>query len=188
MELVGFRKIFIVLFCFFMLISCAKQGAWYKEVHWDEFDFQSLPTATDYPEDPAVILLDEGEVEVFGSGEVKFSTFERRRIIKIFDSRAHNFANVVVPYTTQSQIKLIRARTISADGNITVLKKNDIFDVNLYPNFIFYSDQRAKIFTLPAVEDGAVLEYEYHITLSNHTFGSIWSFQDEVPILLSRFN
>jgi hypothetical protein len=62
-----------------------------------------------------------------------------------------------------------------------------VYDVNLYPDFIFFSDQRARLFTLPGVEDGAVVEYRYRLTVRNRTFWHSWQFQEEVPVLLSRF-
>ena len=88
-------------------------------------------------------------MEVFGRGELGFSVFEQHRIVKVFDSRGERFANVVIPYGGRSEVVAIEARTISPDGTIVVLDENDIYDVSLYPNFVFFSDQRAKLFTLP---------------------------------------
>jgi hypothetical protein len=126
-------------------------------------------------------------MEVFGRGELGFSVFEQHRIVKVFDSRGERFANVVIPYGGRSEVVAIEARTISPDGNIVVLDENDIYDVSLYPNFVFFSDQRAKLFTLPAVEEGAVLEYRYRLSIRDRTFWHSWSFQHDAPTLISRF-
>lgn len=170
-----------------MLVSCAGTDHWAKRVEWVDLDSTSLPDQTDFRDESAVILLDEGKMEIFGSEATAFSEFERHKILKIFNRRGEKFANVLIPYYPTITIDKIEARTISPDGKITVIKPENIFDVNLYPNFIFYSDQRAKIFTFPAVEPGSILEYRYRQSIKGRTLWHSWSFQDEIPTLLSRF-
>ncbi|NOZ57844.1 MAG: DUF3857 domain-containing protein, partial [Calditrichaeota bacterium] len=94
---------------------------------------------------------------------------------------------MVIPYDSKSTVEKIRARTISPDGKITVLDPEDIYDISLYPEYIWYSDQRAKIFALPNVEVGSVLEYRYTMTIGNLTFWHSWVFQGDDPVVLSRF-
>jgi hypothetical protein len=160
---------------------------WARRIDWPDIDTQKLPAAGDYPGEPAIILLDEGSVEVNQLSETAFSIYDRHIILKIFNSRGFRYANIAVPYNGHSEINDIEARTIGPDGKITVLNKNKIYDVNLYPNFVFYSDQRARIFTLPAVTEGSIIEYRYRITINNRTYGNQWRFQHEIPILRSRF-
>jgi len=182
-----FRFIPIIFLSLFFLQSCASNSDWAKRISWDELEFANLPDQSDYPDDGAVILFDEGKMETFGSAEAGFSEFERHRIIKVLNVRGRKYANVVIPYTTGSEIKQLQARTISPEGNISTLKKENIFDVNLYPNFIFYSDQRAKIFTFPSVEDGSILEYKYNVVVGSRTLWHGWSFQSDIPTKLTRF-
>ncbi len=162
-------------------------SGWEDSVRWRDYTLSALPTREEFPDDGAVCLLDEGKMEVFGEGQLGFSVFEQHRIVKIFDSRGERFANVVIPYSGRSEVVAIEARTISPDGTIVVLDENDIYDVSLYPNFVFFSDQRAKLFTLPAAEQGAVLEYRYRLSVQDRTFWHSWSFQDDAPTLISRF-
>jgi len=177
-----------LLLCVVLLLpSCASQSEWATRVSWDELDATHLPGQAEYPDAGAIILLDEGRMEIIGSGEVGFSAFEQHKIVKIFNDRGHRYANVVVAYTSGSQVEDIQARTISPAGKITVLDEKNIFDVSLYPNFVFFSDQRAKLFTLPAVDDGAIVEYRYRLLIRNRTFWHSWRFQSEEPTLLSRF-
>jgi len=162
-------------------------SGWETSVRWKDYTLSALPTREEFPDVGAVCLLDEGRMEVFGSGQLGFSVFEQHRIVKIFDSRGERFANVVIPYGGRSEVVAIEARTISPDGRIVVLDGSDIFDVSLYPNFVFFSDQRAKLFTLPAVEEGAVLEYRYRVSVHDRTFWHSWGFQHDAPTLISRF-
>jgi hypothetical protein len=147
----------------------------------------ALPDTSSHPDAGAVVLLDEGSMEIFGGGEAGFSAFERHRIVRILNSRGHRHANVMIPYGSTSTLENVQARTLTRDGRVTTLKQEDIFDVSLYPGFVFFSDQRARIFTFPAVEDGAVIEYSYRIQVRDRTFWHSWVFQDDEPVLLSRF-
>lgn len=180
--------IFISVFAVVALLSCAGKGDWGSRIAWNDYDFSRLPDQKDYPDAGAILLLDEGKMEIFGSSSLDgFSVFEQHRIYKILNHRGLRYANVLVAYSSNSEVGKIFARTISPAGKITVLSAKNIYDTNLYPNFIFYSDQRAKIFTMPAVEDGSIIEYRYSVRVNSRTFRHLWMFQSEIPTLISRF-
>jgi transglutaminase-like putative cysteine protease len=170
-----------------ILSACSSTSEWASRVAWTEIDTTALPRASDYQDASAVILLNEGKVEIYALSENKFSVFDRHQVIKIFDPRGYKYANVMIPYGSQSQVESIEARTISPDGEISVLNPDKIYDVNLYPDFVFYSDQRAKIFTMPAVENDCIVEYRYSITINSSTYGNSWRFQETIPMKFSRF-
>lgn len=170
-------------FCF---LSCGS-SPWATRVDWVVPNPATIPGAGAYPGEGAVILLDEGRLEVIATGPVSLSVFDRRRVVRIFNVRGHRFAYVAIPFGQGTEVNSIRARTIAADGAITVLDPKNVFEVNLYPNFIFFSDQRAKLFTLPAVTDGAIVEYEYTMTIQGRAYWNSWAFQNEAPTMLSRF-
>ena len=167
--------------------SCTGSAKWEEEILWREIDFKNLPAQSEYPDAEAIVLLDEGTVEIQFISDHSFSTYERHTITRIFNTRGYHYANIVIPYGSRSNVDEIEARTISPDGKITVLDPETIFDVNLYPNFVFYSDQRAKIFTLPSIEDGCIIEYRYLLSIRSQTYGSFWRFQSTIPVNISRF-
>ncbi|MBC8181838.1 DUF3857 domain-containing protein [candidate division KSB1 bacterium] len=171
-----------------ILFSCAHQSHWATRVDWKEFEFSNLPGKEEFPDAGAVIILDEGELEITPTQNMYQTVFHRHRILKVLNTQGQKYANVAIPYSPESYLDNIQARTISPDGKITVLEKKNIFDINLYPNFIFFSDQRAKLFTMPAVEDGAVIEYSYQLRFPIKTLGHSWSFQNDSPTLVSRFS
>lgn len=175
-------------FLIISLFSCAHQSHWATRVDWKEFEFSNLPGKEEYPDAGAIIILDEGEMEITPQDKMYQSVFYRHRILKVLNMQGQKYANVAIPYSPESYVDNIQARTISPEGKITVLEKKNIFDVNLYPNFIFFSDQRAKLFTMPALEDGAVIEYRYQLRIPIKTLGHSWSFQNEAPTLVSRFS
>jgi len=177
----------IIVLWLFIFFSCSTTGDWANEINWKEIDFNKLPTQVQYPDAEAVVLLDEGQVQIFQLPEYSFSTYDRHSVVKILNERGYHLANVAVAYGSRSEVTDIEARTISPDGEIILLDPKTIFDVNLYPNFVFYSDQRAKIFTLPAIQNNCVIEYRYKITLYSHTYGNFWRFQSTIPVEISRF-
>ena len=182
-----YLNLFLYTFLVFLL-TCAHNGDWAKRLDWKEYELASLPGEKEYPDAGAIIILDEGKMEVSTSSQLPTSLFERHRIVKILNSQGQHYANITIPYAPGSEIESIQARTISPSGEIKVINKHDIYDVTLYPRFIFYSDQRAKIFTMPAVENGAVVEYRYRMRTRGRSVWPSWNFQDFVPTLKSRFN
>ncbi|MBN2354518.1 DUF3857 and transglutaminase domain-containing protein [candidate division KSB1 bacterium] len=174
--------IFIALF-----ITCFNAGRWKGQIDWPDIDRAHLPCSADYPDDGAVILLDEGRNEIVRGDEIAFSQMERHRIIQIFDERGYAQANVMIPYRSATDISDIRGRTITADGRIVPLDTDKIYDVNLFPGFIFYSDIRAKRFTLPGIEKNCIIEYRWQAAVRNFTYWDQWTFQHEIPVRLSRY-
>ena len=169
-----------------ILLSCSG-SRWASKIGWSDFDLESIPDQQDYPEAGAVILLDEAILEMFPMGEHTFSEMRHHTIVKILNERGMKHANVLIAYSPDTEVSKIRARTILPDGQIITLMKNMIFDTNLYPDYIFYSDIRAKRFTMPAVEEGCIVEYSYHTAVKNFTFWPRWRFQKEDPVLISRY-
>ncbi len=171
----------------FILFRCAHEPDGIKRISPDEMALFRIPNEETYWDAGAVVILDEGRMQVIGSSELPQTQFERHRIVKIFNPRGWHHANVTIPYTPQSWVENIQARTILPSGTIRNLNKRQIYDVTLYPRFVFYSDQRAKIFTLPGIEPGAIIEYRYQLRISGHRVWPSWYFQDDIPVLASRF-
>lgn len=183
-----FQPIYLMVIIIIAIhFSCASNGNWAKRLDWQEVEFTNLPDEKDYPDAGAVIILDEGKMQIIGGNELPTSLFERHRIVKILNTQGQRYANITIPYTPSSRVENIQARTISPTGEIKVINKKNIYDVTLYPRFIFYSDQRAKIFTMPSVEDGSVVEYRYQMRIRGRNIWPAWNFQDNVPVLKSRF-
>ena len=178
---------YLPLLSFLFFVSCTSNRNWGKVVNWDAKDISDTAVQKDYPDAGAVILLDEGTTEISDAGEIDFTYIERHRVVKILNTSGYSYANVSIGYNDKSEIEMIEARTIGPDGKITVLEDDNVFDVTLYPGFIFFSDQRAKIFTFPAVEVGSILEYRYRMSVAGETLINNWYFQNHIPTKHSRF-
>ncbi|HEY7543327.1 MAG TPA: DUF3857 and transglutaminase domain-containing protein, partial [Blastocatellia bacterium] len=109
------------------------------------------------PEADAVILFREGELNDNDPEGTNLKIYIR---IKIFNDRGRRFADVQLPYSTAlGRITDVQARTIRPDGSVVEVKGRDILDKLILKTR--YSVQRAKVFSMPAVEAGAIIEYRY---------------------------
>jgi transglutaminase-like putative cysteine protease len=171
----------------FLLLCCGSATSWLNDEELRACIRTSEADARHHADAGAVVMLDEGSMEINSGGEVGLSIFEKHSIVRILNPRGQKYANIVIPYSSNSVVDEIQARTLEPGGRIVQLQSADVFDVSLYPNFVFFSDQRAKIFTMPSIDDGSVVEYRYRLTIRGKTFWHSWTFQDDVPVLLSRF-
>ena len=83
--------------------------------------------------------------------------------IKTFNDRGRRYAEVQLPYRVElGGISDVQARTIRPDGSMIEVESRDVFDKVLLKTR--HGIWRAKVFTMPAVEAGAIIEYRYRQT------------------------
>jgi hypothetical protein len=112
------------------------------------------------PEADAAILFREGELN---DNYVEGTTLKLYIRIKIFNERGRRFTDVQLPYKVEvGRVTDVSARTIRPDGSVVEVAGRDIFD-----KVVARTSQgiwRAKVFSMPAVEPGAIIEYRYRQT------------------------
>ncbi len=173
---------YMLLAVFFMLsLDCSStRSTHFKKVEWEQLDLENLPEQKDYPDASAVFLLDDGEFNVTG----KF-IFTRHVIVRILNEAGLRYANIEIPFDEGNEVHNIKGRTIKKDNTVIELQPTDIHEKTLFPDYVLYADSKSKVFAMPGVEKGSVIEYSYSI-LYKSPFAPSWTFQGEVPILLSR--
>lgn len=102
--------------------------------------------------------------------------------IKVFTERGkESQSKVDLQYLGSSKIKDIAARVIKADGTITELRKEDVFERTIVK--VSGLKVKAKSFALPGVEPGSIIEYRWREV---HPGGSAnrlrLQFQRDIPI------
>ena len=105
------------------------------------------------PGDSAMIL----ERRVYTDDEKRIQTEWRR--IKIFSEAGTAYADIQIPYSAKNNsIEDIHARTVHSDGTVIPFS-GAVFDKNIvkYKKFRY----NAKVFSLPGVEVGSVIEYSF---------------------------
>jgi transglutaminase-like putative cysteine protease len=131
--------------------------------NWKPVTLQELKMTAEALGDPdadAAILFREGELNDTSVDGTSLKIYIR---IKIFNDRGRRYAEVQLPYRVElGRVSDVHARTIRPDGSPIEVEPRDIFDkVVLRTNRGIW---RAKVFTMPAVEAGAIIEYRYRQT------------------------
>jgi hypothetical protein len=106
------------------------------------------------------------------------STYAR---IKVLQEKGKELATVEVPYAHgDSEITDIQGRTIHADGTIVPLegKPEDLISARLITRDDKKEQINRRVFTLPSVEVGSILEYRYTYRYNdNHYSSPFWEIQ-----------
>jgi hypothetical protein len=136
-----------------------------------------MKTFAEEPEAEAVILFDIGKLEIRWVDYL----MERYTRIKIFsESGKEKYSNIFIPFYRGEKISSLKAQTILPNGQIVKLDNDNIFEEYIGP-------YKRKVFPMPAVEVGAVIEYLYQIQSGQIAFLQQWYFQNEVFTKRSTF-
>jgi transglutaminase-like putative cysteine protease len=123
-------------------------------------DLKITAAAIGDPEADAAILFREGELNDSYPDGTSLKLYIR---IKVFNERGRRYRDVQLPYKVESgRVTDVSARTIRPDGSIVEVSGRDIFDKLLVKTS--HGIWRAKVFSMPVVEPGAIIEYRYRQT------------------------
>jgi hypothetical protein len=130
----------------------------------------------------ALILFDKGSTTVEPTLGTKFKRHIR---IKILKRDGFDLANVkLIPKSTGSITRVVGATYNIENGELKLY--------NLIDTLIMKSNQTknvtAKVFALPNVRVGSVIEYEYTERDGGDFYLPSWQFQHTVPCLLSEYS
>ncbi len=178
-KFTGMPVLFVIL-----LLRCVSTVPDREEPYFPA-DFKRLKQS--YPEARAVYLLNKAEVDYYHHKKTDHTIIRRHVILYILNERGYNYANVIIPYDNQTRIRKIRARTLLENGSIIPLENSQIYESNLFPEYLFYSDIHVKRFTMLAVEPGCMIEYEWEQKRTGLNLMNRWEFQKEDPVLCSRY-
>ena len=106
----------------------------------------------------AIVLHQEKDIQLDTNGNTLTTVY---RAIKI-NSRdaARDFSQISISFNSHFEdLKLDFARVITADGSVMELD-NDAVQVQTNRQSDFYEDGRQLVFSLPAIEKGAIIEYQ----------------------------
>ena len=154
----------IIILLSLLIISCQAVNTNIRSIS-DSGDINSYlnqaPKAEVHPNAGADFLYSYNYFEFYEDGTSVTRNLDR---IKIFNERGRSFASKSISYREGYQkVKILFANTIKPDGTIIPLNSNDIQDSSEYAGYEFYTDMRVKKFTMPAVEDGCIIELAYEI-------------------------
>lgn len=159
-------------------ISGQEKGTPVYTQEWGKISKAEL-TMTAIEEDPeadAVILFDKGEIITTSDLTMIYKRYCR---MKILTENGKKYADVKIYYWHEDNFWDLRAQTISATGQKTKLDKDAIYDQQ-------HEDWRVKVFAIPGVEVGSVIEYSYEIHSEHIHYLEPWYFQNVEYTYLSE--
>ena len=140
------------------------------------------------PSAPAVILMDQGEVHFSEEGGRLRAVYRYYRRIKILKEEGLRWAKVILSYNRVDgeSIANIKGRTyfVGEDGEIESLK----LDRKVIVDEKLDKSSNRKVFPLPGVRVGSVIEYSYQVSTSNIQQLKTWYFQTDIPVAYSDFH
>jgi hypothetical protein len=176
----------ILIFLSLFIVSCSAANSNIKSISDGDINsfLMQTPQASEHPNAGADILYSYDYTEFYEDGS---SITKHSYRVKIFNERGRSFASQSISYREGYQeVKILFANTIKPDGRVVALDKKDIQDSSAHAGYEFYTDIKVKKFTMPAVEDGCVIEYAVEIKNLKPVFSfdyfNIFSFVNFYPI------
>lgn len=173
---------------FFLLLMFAKADV--KAQQFPDAQFGNIPDSVfrmqppaDNPEAPYVITNKELDVTFRESGESIMAVLQHHVRLKVFDDTAREASIIAIPYYFENdmeRISSIEAYTYPPSGGRVPLSNEEIRTVNINSRY------NVKEFEMPAVENGAVLEYRYVIERRYIEELPDFFLSDKVPIQIAK--
>ena len=147
------KSVFPVVILLVCLQAASAQVQW-RRVSQAELDMKTPKVEADADAEAIfweVRLDDEKRKKMYYSHYVR---------VKIFTERGREkYSKFDIPFTKGRTIEEVAARVIKPDSEIVELAPGDIFEREILKSGKFYV--RAKSFAVPAIEPGAIIEYQY---------------------------
>lgn len=179
------RKISILFFYFLLASLCATAQDYpdFGIPSKEEIDLKDCPFEKGAP---AVILIHEAFS--YSEDGMQLTTSHHFRI-KILNQSGVNAANIKIPFFRENYFERIinlEAVTINIadDGTVTRQKvdKKIFFTTRI-------TDELGEIsFAFPSVKAGSIIEYQYVSIMKSYRGLQDWYFQDELPVMISRYH
>jgi len=166
------RKIGFAIIPLFLLIGVGIKGL-AQEESMEEI-VRNSPSASDYPQAGALILLDDTKVVLTDQG----STTQRHLLVKLFKKRGiEEWGDIKQRYDKSHQnVKIDVARTFKPDSSIVEPPPDAISDVSA-PEVQWasaYSNAMMKVVSFAGLEPGSVIDYRWEVR-SEKKGGSLFS-------------
>lgn len=110
------------------------------------------------------------------------------QIVVLDAAKMEDRANVSIAFGPASRIVGLECRTITSDGTVYELGKDQIFEKSLVPGFMLYSQRKAKVFAMPGYCDRCVLDIFYDIREEQPYLSDEFEFGRDIPVHASRYS
>ena len=130
----------------------------------------------------AQVLLDETVLQLSPTGEI---TSKHRRVVKVLTAAGRDEGYLAVTFDNETKIRSMNGWSIDPAGREYTLRERDAVETTV-GDFELYTDTRMKVLKVPA-DIGSIVAFEYERNERPYLMQSAWHFQENVPVLLSRY-
>ena len=164
----------LIIICTFFLLTFlnAQDFGGVNEAELRMTKFENDPVAD------AVILYEKGEISITENFNLKYHVYRK---IKILTEKGKQYADIKIRYWHEDEINDLEAQSTSPSGEETELDDNNIIKIE--------TDRTNEIdFTVPGVEVGSVIEYQYEKFSEYITSMKPWLFQHPIYTVSSNLD
>ena len=140
---------------------------------------RALQSVPGEPNAPAVVLGKSAELWLMDLARQEISSRLVSRVrIKVLSEQGMSQGEVEIPHSSFVRLVKLDGRTVLPDGRVVPLPKDARFERRLSKAEKLYVTSVA----FPAVEVGAILDYEYELRFDSLYFLEPWFLSDELPL------
>jgi transglutaminase-like putative cysteine protease len=146
---------------------------------------RALTAVAGEPNAPAVVLFRKGELEMSGYGRFFGSLASHLRVqgrVKILTEEGKNNGELVLGHSDVTRLESFSGRTVLPDGRVLPIPSGARFERRLSKSHRAYVTSVA----FPAVQVGAILDYQYELVFRSPLYLEPWYFSDDLPVRYSE--
>lgn len=139
----------------------------------------ALPAETE-----AVVLLDERTIVIDASGRAAATCRRATRVLR--PGGAEEARRLVLASSFDTRVKSMTGWAVNPAGSPRQATMKDVISSSLAPDTL-YMDAKVMMLSVPEVDTGSVVGFEWQEELSPPAFEDRWDFQGGSPVALARY-
>jgi Domain of Unknown Function with PDB structure (DUF3857) len=165
----------------FAMWLCGCAAAW----RWEPVESLPRPKAADYPDAPAVVVVDEVRYQiVIPDRAAAWSTAMRHQLIAILSEAGFKYASMSIPLNEDQSLRYLKARTIAPDGTVREVTPEEVLEESARGDAKHHHKQTRQLkFRFPGVQVGGLIEYAYMLESPNVYWWLRWRIGEELPVV-----
>ncbi|MBQ0085547.1 MAG: DUF3857 domain-containing protein [Prevotella sp.] len=178
--------LFAVSLCNLAYCDLEKPNTNWGKPTMEEMEFSGV---SNEPDANAIVLYAERKVEYESSKNFFDVIYEIKKRVKILKSDGKNEANISIDYHSSSSSKELIYKLKASSFNMvngkmveTKTKGSDVVTEQITDTWM------RKKFTIPKVQEGSIIEYQYTIKSENCYSIRMWYAQEDIPVLYSKYD
>lgn len=154
-------------------------AAAFPDITPEELALKTVPGA---PNAAAVTLFRKAAFRIGDGMDGESSTFLVRVRRKILSEQGKRYGETVVHHSNYWRLKSFEGRTVLPGGKVVPLPNDAVFRRQVSKSDKIFET----VVAFPAVEVGAILDFQYEIKIDSIFMLEPWVLQEEVPVLYSE--